>query len=77
MVPKQPLHFGPDPRAPCRLNYNLRKLSELPHHLLQSGRIGELKSNVSKLGIQIATRNNDFFLEIIILKYSESWPTVA
>jgi len=47
MVPKQPLHFGPDPRAPGRLSYNLRKLSELPHQLLGSGRIGELKTNVS------------------------------
>jgi len=46
MVPKQPLHFGPDPRVPGRLNYNLRKLSELPHHLLKSGMISELKSSV-------------------------------
>jgi len=47
MVPKQPLHFGPDPRFPGRLNYNLRKLSELPHHLLESRMINELKSSVS------------------------------
>ena len=46
MVPNQPLHFGPDPRFPGRLNYNLRKLSELPHHLLKSGMISELKSSV-------------------------------
>jgi len=46
MVPKQPLHFGPDSRFPGRLNYNLRKLSELPHQLLKSGMINELKSNV-------------------------------
>lgn len=49
MVPKQPLQFGPDPRYPGRLNYNLRKLSELPHHLLESGMISELKSLVIKL----------------------------
>jgi len=48
MVPKQPLHFGPDPRFPERLNYNLRKLSELPHHLLHSGMITDLKSNVRR-----------------------------
>jgi len=46
MVPKQPLHFGADARCPGRLNYNLRKLSELPHHLLHSGMISELKSSV-------------------------------
>jgi len=46
MVPKQPLHFGADARCPGRLNYNLRKLSELPHHLLQSGMISELKNDV-------------------------------
>jgi len=46
MVPKQPLHFGPDPRFPGRINYNLRKLSELPHHLLESRMISELKSSV-------------------------------
>lgn len=46
MVPKQPLDFGPDPNHPGKLNYNLRKLSELPYHLIASRLTLDLKSQV-------------------------------
>lgn len=46
MVPKQPLDFGPDPNHPGKLNYNLRKLSELPYHLIASRLTVDLKSQV-------------------------------
>jgi len=64
MVPKQPLHFGADARCPGRLNYNLRKLSELPHHLLHSGMISELKSSV-RTAQQVHHHHHHFICPII------------
>lgn len=45
-VSSQPLHFGPDPHNPNTLNYNLRKLSELPYHLLESNMVKDLQRQV-------------------------------
>lgn len=45
-VSGQPLHFGHDSHHPSTLNYNLRKLSELPYHLLESKMVPELMSQV-------------------------------
>jgi len=45
-VPLQPLQFGPDPHDPWIVNYNQRKLSELPYHLLESKHLVDLKSEV-------------------------------
>lgn len=45
-VSGQPLHFGHDSHHPSSLNYNLRKLSELPYHLLESQMVRELMSQV-------------------------------
>ncbi len=45
-VPPQPLIFHRDPNNPEKVSYNLRKLSELPYHLLVSKRISDLKTEV-------------------------------
>lgn len=45
-VPLQPLLFGPDSNDPEKINYNLRKLSELPYHLLESRQFNDLKKEV-------------------------------
>jgi len=45
-VPDQPLHFGVDTLRPGVLNYNLRKLSELPYYLVESRMFNDLKSKV-------------------------------
>ena len=47
-VPDQPLHFGLDPQqsGTNKLNYNLRKLSELPCHLLEGRMFVDLKYRV-------------------------------
>ena len=46
MVKKQPLSFGVDPEDSKRLMYNLRKLAELPHHLIASRNFFDLKNQV-------------------------------
>ena len=48
MVPKQPLEFTEKTvhHQAKRLPYNLRKLSELPYHLVKSRRISDLKQEV-------------------------------
>ena len=48
MVPEQPLEFSEHSvhHQAKRLRYNLRKLSELPYHLVKSRRITDLKQEV-------------------------------
>ena len=45
-VPPQPLQFDRDPRRPWKTRYNLRKLGELPFHLIESRRYSDLKQEV-------------------------------
>ena len=45
-VPLQPLIFGPDSEDPEKINYNLRKLSEMPYHLVESHQFNDLKKEV-------------------------------
>jgi len=53
-VPFQPLSYGPDPHMPDKMIYNLRKLSELPYHLVESRQHLVFKQEVCVLAIGLA-----------------------
>ena len=46
MMPEQPLQFSTNPSQPKRLRYNIRKLSELPFHLVKCRQSNTLKQEV-------------------------------